>query len=244
MQIKFNDVSFRYDKNRPVLNNISFEIDKNEPVGLIGANGAGKSTLLKLMVGLAEGYDGDIYIDGMEPVKKNLPEIRRKTGYVFQDSDSQLFMPDVYSETAFALRNYGISEDEADRRINEVLDKLGIMHLKDRQIYKLSGGEKKIVSLAVVMAMDAEIMLMDEPTIALDPGNRRKLINILNKYDGLKIIASHDLDMIMETCRRTILISEGRIAADGKTEKTLTDKKLLEQAGLELPICMQNLKFL
>ena len=116
----------------------------------------------------------------------------------------------------------------------------GIEYLKDRQIYKMSGGEKKLVSIATILSMIPDIMLMDEPSIALDPKNRRNLIHILNSFDHLKIIASHDLDMILDTCERTILMADGRIIADGKTEEILTNKELLEEYSLELPLCLQR----
>ena len=116
----------------------------------------------------------------------------------------------------------------------------GITHLKDKQIFKMSGGEKKLVSIATILSMTPDIILMDEPSIALDPRNRRNLIHILNSFDHLKIIASHDLDMILETCNRTILMADGKIICDGPTKEILTDKILLEENGLELPMCMQH----
>lgn len=240
MKIKLKNVSFRYDKDSIVLDNINFGVNEGESVGLIGANGVGKSTLLKLLVGLNEGYTGEITVDGVDVQRKNYASIREKIGYVFQDSDSQLFMPTVYEDIAFAPRNYGLGNDEVEKRVESALNQVNIQHLKDKQIYKLSGGEKKIVSIATILSMLPEIILMDEPSIALDPKNRRNLINILNGLNQVKIIASHDLDMIMDTCKRTILLSEGRIAADGATKDILTDKGLLENNGLELPLCMQR----
>lgn len=234
-------VNYSYEKSIPVLKDITFSAYENESIGIIGANGVGKSTLLKLMVGLYLDYEGSIRVEEMPVIKEMLPKIREKIGYVFQDSDSQLFMSTVYEDVAFAPRNYGLSEDEVEKRVNHALNMIHIGHLRDKQIYKMSGGEKKMVSIATILAMTPDIILMDEPSIALDPGNRRNLISILNQFDHLKIIASHDLDLILETCDRVILMSDGEIVRDGDTRKILSDRELLEVNGLELPFCMQGI---
>lgn len=176
------------------------------------------------------------------PVKKGtLPQIREKIGYVFQDSDSQLFMSTAFEDIAFAPRNYGLPEDEVEKRVAHALSVAGISHLRDKQIFKMSGGEKKLVSIATILSMTPDIILMDEPSIALDPRNRRNLIRILNSFEHLKIIASHDLDMILDTCERTIIMSGGEIVCDGPTKEVLTDRALLEENGLELPLCMSRI---
>ena len=239
ISIHVRDVSFSYEQGTEILKHRSCDVCKRESVGLIGANGAGKSTLLKLLVGLNPVDSGTIQI-GEYPVKKQyLPQIRAKLGYVFQDSDSQLFMSTVYEDIAFAPRNYGLSPEEINQRVNQALELTGIGHLRDRQIHRLSGGEKKLVSIATILSMMPEALLMDEPSIALDPRNRRNLIHILNSLGQPKIIASHDLDMILETCSRTILLSGGEIVCDGRTEEILRNRELLEANGLELPLCMQ-----
>lgn len=240
IKIELQDVSFGYEKKQDILQNITFTVTEQESVGLIGANGTGKSTLLKLLVGLNAGYTGSIRIEDIPVQKEMLAKIREKIGYVFQDSDSQLFMSTAYEDIAFAPRNYGLSDMEVNRRVEHALSQVHIEHLKERQIYKMSGGEKKLVSIATVLSMTPDIILMDEPSLALDPKNRRNLIRILNEFSHLKIIASHDLDMILDTCQRTILLSEGKVVADGKTEEILSNQGLLEQNGLELPLCMQR----
>ncbi len=240
ISIHVEDVSFSYEQGTEILKQLSFDVCKQESVGLIGANGAGKSTLLKLLVGLYPTDSGAIRIGEYPLEKQYLPQIRAKLGYVFQDSDSQLFMSTVYEDIAFAPRNYGLSPEETDERVNRALELTGIAHLRDRQIHRLSGGEKKLVSIATILSMMPEALLMDEPSIALDPRNRRNLIHILNSLDQPKIIASHDLDMILETCSRTILLSDGRIVCDGPTEEILRDRELLEANRLELPLCMQS----
>ena len=156
--------------------------------------------------------------------------------YVFQDSDSQLFLSTIYEDVAFAPRNYGLSPKEVEERVNAALQAVHIEDIKNKPIYKLSGGQKKLASIATILSMKPELILLDEPSVALDPKNRRNLIHILNELDVLKIIASHDLDFIYDTCERTILLADGKIVKEGKTEEILLNKELLEQNGLELPL--------
>ena len=234
--IEFRNVNFAYEKGHEVLHDMSFHIEKGESVGLIGANGAGKSTIMKLLLGLLEG-DGKVLIDGIEVKKETLSDIRAKLGFVLQNSDNQMFMPTVYEDMIFGPLNYGLPRDEADRRVDEVLRRLGLEYLKHRYNHKISGGEKRMGAIATILAMEPEAILMDEPTSALDPFNRRLVINTIKELGQTKLIASHDLDMILDTCDRVILISGGRIAADGDAKKILTDKELLEANRMELPFC-------
>lgn len=235
-RIKIEHLNFSYRGFKEVLTDINLEISVGETIGIIGENGAGKSTLLKLIVGLLSDYSGKIEIDKVEVKKSTLSDIRKKIGYVFQDSDSQLFMSNVYDDIAFAPQNYGYSEEETEKYVEKAMKTVKIEDLKNRMIYQLSGGQKKLVSLAAVLSIEPEIILLDEPSAALDPKNRRNLINILNSIKGIKVIASHDLDMILDTCDRTILISKGKIIKEGNTENILSDKNLLEENGLELPL--------
>lgn len=236
--LDLQEVSFGYEKDRLILKKISLEAGAADAIGLAGANGVGKSTLLKLLVGLHTGYTGSIKVDGIPVEKDTLPQVRGKIGYVFQDSDSQLFMSTAYEDIAFAPRNYGMDEEEVERRVSRALAMTGIEHLREKQIYKMSGGEKKLVSIATILSMTPQIILMDEPSVALDPKNRRNLIHILNSFQCLKIIASHDLDFILDTCGRTVLLSDGEIVRDGDTREILSDGELLERYGLELPLSM------
>ena len=240
IRIDVENVSFEYETGKRILKDVSFHAGEGDSIGLIGANGVGKSKLLKMLVGLNLQFTGSIRVENIPVEKNTLSEIRSRIGYVFQDSDSQLFMNTVYEDVAFAPRNYGMSEPEVKRRVEEALRLTGIEYLENRQIYKMSGGEKKLVSIATILSMTPDIILMDEPSIALDPKNRRNLIHILNSFEHLKIIASHDLDMILDTCERTILMGEGTIVADGKTEEILRDRELLEKYNLELPLCLQR----
>ena len=233
--IEFQNVAFSYGE-APVGENLSFSIKKGENVGLIGANGAGKSTIMKLMLGLISG-SGEIKVDGLPMNKENLAEIRRKIGFVLQDSDNQMFMPTVYEDMIFGPLNYGLSREEVDRRVDEVLGRLGLEYLKNRYNHKISGGEKRMAAIATILAMEPEAILMDEPTSALDPYNRRIVINTIKGLPQPRLIASHDLHMILDPCGRVILISEGRIAADGPAREILTDRELLEANRMELPFC-------
>jgi len=233
--IEFKDVSFAYEKDKYVLRDMSFEIGSGESVGLIGANGAGKSTIMKLLLGLVQG-EGSILVDGIEVKKETLGEIRSKLGFVLQNSDNQMFMPTVYEDMSFGPLNYGLGREETDRRVDEVLASLHLEDLKYRYNHKISGGEKRMAAIATVLAMQPDAILMDEPTSALDPYNRRIVINTIRELSQTKIITSHDLDMILETCGRVILISEGRIVADGPAEEILSDKELLEANRMELPL--------
>ena len=236
--IEFRHVDFSYEKDRPVLRDLSFRIEKGESVGLIGANGAGKSTVMKLLLGLLTPSSGEILVDGVRVEKKTLPEIRRKLGFVLQNSDNQMFMPTVYEDMIFAPLNYGLSREEAERRVDAVLEKLGLQELKHRHNHRISGGEKRMAAIATILAMEPEAVLMDEPSSALDPYNRRLVINTIRELRQTKLITSHDLDMILDTCERVILLDRGRIVADGPAERLLRDRELLEAHRMELPFCL------
>ena len=237
-EIRVEQLSYAYDGNREVLSDVSFSVEPSETIGLIGANGAGKSTLLKILVGLLGKYRGQAEMGGLPVEKKHLRQIRAKTGYVFQDSESQLFLSTVYEDVAFGPRNYGYDEEEVDRRVMAALEQVHIGYLKDRQIYRMSGGQKKLAAIATVLSLTPEIILLDEPSIALDPTNRKNLIQIIGEMGGTKIIASHDLDMILDTCERTILLAGGKIIREGRTEDILTDEAVLTANGLELPLSL------
>ena len=237
--IEFKNVSFAYEADNYVLKDVSFKIEEGESVGLIGANGAGKSTIMKLVLGLLMPTTGAVLIDGDEVSSSSLADIRRKLGFVLQNSDNQMFMPTVYEDMIFAPLNYMLSREETDARVDEVLKKLGIEELKHKYNHKISGGEKRMAAIATILAMKPEAVLMDEPTSALDPYNRRIIINAIKEMPETKLIASHDLDMILDTCERVILISRGEIARDGRAGEVLSDKVLLEANRMELPLSMQ-----
>ena len=237
--IAFQNVSFSYDGTVPVVEDLSFSISSGESVGLIGANGAGKSTIMKLMLGLLTGQ-GKIFVGDLEMNKQNLPKIRQTVGFVLQDSDNQMFMPTVYEDMIFGPRNYGLTKEQAEARVDRVLNQLGLAELKHRYNHKISRGEKRMAAIATILAMEPEVILMDEPSTALDPVNRRTVINTIHQLPQTKLIASHDLDMILDTCQRVILLSRGKIVADGSADAILRDRALLEANRMELPFCLQG----
>ncbi|MBQ0005518.1 MAG: ABC transporter ATP-binding protein [Clostridiales bacterium] len=238
--LDFNNVTYSYPGGEPALNGISFHISDGEQIGLIGANGAGKSTLMKAALGLI-GVQGTITACGLQMNKQNLSQIRKHLGYVLQNSDNQMFMPTVIEDMIFGPVNYGMSREEAEKVADKTLAQLGMEHLRDRHNHRMSGGEKRMAAIATILAMEPKLMLMDEPSAALDPRNRRILIDMLNQLPVTKIIASHDLDMILETCDRVILINDGQIVADGDTLTVLSNKTLLENNNLELPFCLAGI---
>ncbi|MGN1033455.1 MAG: energy-coupling factor ABC transporter ATP-binding protein, partial [Intestinibacter sp.] len=214
-----------------------------ESLGIVGANGAGKSTLLLQLTGINYPSKGKIEVNSMEINKKNLAQIRKDIGFVFQNPEDQLFTTSIYEDVAFGPKNYKLSKEDVDKRVNEALEKVGILDLKDRAPYRLSGGQQNLAAIATAISMEPSILIMDEPTAALDPKARRRLINLLNSFEYTKIIASHDLDMILDTCKRTIVIKDGQIAADGNTEDILLNEKLMDECNLELPLSCQKRDF-
>ncbi|MCL1818176.1 MAG: energy-coupling factor ABC transporter ATP-binding protein [Spirochaetaceae bacterium] len=231
--IRAENLSISYvPGENPALRSVSLCVEKAERVALIGANGAGKSTLLLALVGILPPAAGSASVCGLAVEKKNLRLLRQKAAFVFQNPDDQLFMPTVYEDIAFGPRNYGVSENLIKERAMMILEELGIAHLAGRLAGKLSGGEKRLAALAGVLVMEPEILLLDEPSSFLDPRARRRLIRILRGLGQTLIIATHDLDLAREVCGRTILLQEGRIAADAQTPRILRDARLLQECGL------------
>ena len=237
--IRLERVSFSYEKKVPVLEDISFSLGAGERVGLIGANGAGKSTLMKILLGLLEAQ-GEVMAGGVKVCRNNLAKVRKKVGFVLQTSDNQMFMPTVYEDMIFGPLNYGMDKGELEERIDQILAKLDISTLKYRHNHKLSGGEKRMAAIATILAMEPEVIVMDEPTASLDPYHRRRVIRVLNTLPQTMLIASHDLDMIWETCQRVILLGRGHVVAEGDAKEILADRALLEANRLELPYGLQG----
>jgi cobalt/nickel transport system ATP-binding protein len=172
--------------------------------------------------------------------KKTLETIRKKVGIVFQNSEDQLFMPTVYDDVAFGPLNLNIPVDEVAPLVDHALEQVGALHLKDRPPYKLSAGEKRLAAIATVLPVFPEILIMDEPTSNLDPFARRTIIRLLKTFHHTKVIATHDLDMALEVCERTIILKQGKIAADGPTDTLFKDRNLLAASHLEQPRSMQS----
>lgn len=235
--IVFNNVSFSYEPGCPVLDGMSFSVAEGESVGVIGANGMGKSTMLKVLLGLLP-HEGEVLVKGVPVGKSTLAQIRKTLGFVLQSSDNQMFMPTVYDDMMFGLLNGGMSKQDAEARVAEVLETLGLTKLKNKYNHKISGGEKRMAAIATVLAMQPEAIIMDEPSVSLDPYNRRAVINVINTLPQTKLIASHDLEMIRETCTRVLLIGNGKVAASGATDEILGNAQLLEQYRLEVPVSL------
>ena len=238
--VEFQGVHFRYPDGTAALNGISLRITHGESVGIVGANGSGKSTLLMHMNGYLLPQGGAITIGDFLLDKKTRPEIRKKVGLIFQNPDEQLFMPTVFDDVAFGPLNLGLSQERVGDQVTAALKTVGCLHLKDKPPHHLSGGQKSAVAVASVIAMQPDILVMDEPASHLDPKSRRALINLLRHFHHTKIIASHDLDLILDTCGRCIIIKEGKVVADGKSGDVLSDSQLLEENNLELPLSLQQ----
>lgn len=239
-KLEVKDLHFAYPDGHKAINGISFTIHHGESVGIIGANGAGKSTLLMLIMGILFPSHGEVIVGDVHVTQKTLPLIRQSLGMVFQDPDDQLFMTTVYDDVAFGPRNYRLDEKEVEARVLKALETVGILHLKDRAPFKLSGGEKRAAAIASVLSMHPDFLIMDEPTSGLDPKSRRRVMALLRSFKHSRIITGHDLDMVFELCDRTIIIKDGEIAADGNTREVLTDARLLDECGLEMPFSLQN----
>lgn len=230
--IKISNLNFTYPDGKQVLNDINLNVYENESVGIIGPNGAGKTTLLLHLLGILRG-EGEINILGMSMNNGNLKKIRSKISLVFQDPDDQLFTPTVFDDIAFGPLNLGHPRDLIGEKVKESLNKVGMSGFEERFPHHLSFGEKKRISIATVLAMEVEILLLDEPSSNLDPKARRQLINLLNNLKITKIIAAHDLKLVLEICKRVILLDEGKIVAGGNTEDILNNKSLMEKYGFD-----------
>lgn len=238
--VEFKNVSFRYPDGTPALQEVSFRMTHGESVGVIGANGAGKSTLLLHMNGYLLPTSGTINIGDLYLTGKTRQDIRRKVGIVFQNPDDQLFMPTVYEDVAFGPFNLGLDEEAVRQRVEAALNLVNGLDLQHKPPHHLSCGQKAAVAIASVLAMEPDILAMDEPAANLDPRSRRLLINLLKSFRHSKMIASHDLDLILDVCHRCIVIREGRVVADGVSRDILSNQALMEANNLELPLSLQR----
>ncbi len=238
--ISVRELGFSYPDGTPALKSVSFEIGHGESVAIVGANGAGKSTLLMHLNGILTPSRGTVRVGDVPVSKETLADIRKAVGFVFQNSDDQLFMPTVYEDVAFGPMNLGLPQEDVESRALDALNRVGAAKLKDRPPYRLSGGEKRSVAIATVLSMCPNVLVLDEPSSNLDPLTRRRLIELLATFEHTKIIATHDLDLALDLCSRTIVISEGAVASDGPTREVFEDADLLEACHLERPLVMQG----
>ena len=216
--ISFKDVRFSYPDGHEALRGVSFRITHGEKVALLGLNGAGKFTLLLHTNGLLLPSSGEVNVGDVPVCKKTLKIVRRSVGMVFQNPDDQLFMPTVAEDVAFGPRNMELPEEEIERRVASALDSVGCGALRDKSPAHLSGGQKRSVSIATVLAMEPDILVMDEPTAGLDYVARRQVMDIVSVFDHTCLIATHDIDLARELCPRSLLLDNGEITADGDTE--------------------------
>lgn len=228
-------VEFAYPDGRVALHGVDLAVEAGERVAILGPNGAGKTTLALHLNGIHEPRTGSVTIGDLQVKTANLPEIRRRVGLVFQDSNDQLFMPDVGEDVAFGPANLGVSGLELEERVTDALNAVGGADLLRRPSHHLSGGERRRAALATVLAMDPDVLVFDEPSSDLDGAGRRELVSTLAPLDMTQLVITHDLPLALELCPRSVIMRAGRVVADGATRELLMDSDLLEENRLELP---------
>ena len=234
--IHVHDLSFVYPAGQTALTQFSLNVSPGESVGLVGPNGAGKTTLFLCLSGVLLPTSGDLSVCGLH--LRDAGERRQvpgKLGIVFQNSDDQLFNATVFDDVAFGPLNLGLPEEAVRQRVKTALHQVGLDGFEERVPFHLSGGEKRRVALAGILAMQPEVLLLDEPSSHLDPRGRRKLIKLVHQLPNTKLIASHDLELIVATCERAVVLDRGQIVGDGPVRRVLADKSLMEAHGLEVP---------
>jgi len=240
MIIRVRNLEYTYPDGTKALKGIDLDIFRGESVGLIGPNGAGKSTFLLHLNGILKGRQGWVEVLGMKVEEKNLIKIRRKVAIVFQQPDDQLFMPTVFDDVAFGPINAGYPQEKVREKVRKALKEVDMEDCEKRCSHHLSFGEKKRISLATVLSMQPEILILDEPASNLDPRARRHLIELLKNLNLTKIVAGHDLELILDICPRVVLLDEGKMVANGRASKVLKNKSLMESHGLEVPLSLKH----
>ena len=232
--LQVHDLHFSYHDGLAALRGVSFEMCQGEKVALVGPNGAGKSTLMLHLNGILSGH-GTVTVGGDPLTRDNLPAIRAMVGLVFQNPDDQLFSPTVFEDVAFGPLHMGLPLDEIESRVKSALEAVRMSNFRDRLSHHLSVGEKKRIAIATVLSMDPQILVLDEPSAGLDPRARRTLINLLRELPITMLVSTHDMKLVQELFPRTIIMDEGQVVADGKTQDILQNEKLLTAHGLEKP---------
>ncbi len=237
--LEVRGLAYAYPDGHQALFGVDLHVHAGERVALLGPNGAGKTTLvlhLNGILGAGAGQGaGSVTVSGLPVEKAHLAEIRRRVGIVFQDPDDQLFMGSVRADVAFGPRNLGVKGAELDRKVMHALDQVGMADFADRPPHHLSFGQRRRVAVATVLAMDPEILVLDEPSSNLDPASRRELADILRSLDVTVLMVTHDLPYALELCPRAVVLSDGHVVADAPTYDVLTDAPLMAAHRLELP---------
>jgi len=233
--LEVQGLAFAYPDGHQALFGVDLRIDRGERVALLGPNGAGKTTLVLHLNGILTAGAGLVQVGGLPVDAKNLREIRRRVGIVFQDPDDQLFMPSVRDDVAFGPRNLGLTPAEVDARVTRALSQVGLLELADRPPYHLSFGQRRRAAVATVLAMEPEILVLDEPSSNLDPAARRELAELIESLEVTVLMVTHDLPYAMQLCERSVILSGGVLVADGPTATILGDADLLAAHRLELP---------
>lgn len=234
-------LGYAYPGGHVALRHVDLTVATGERVAVLGPNGSGKSTLVLHLNGILTPTTGHVVVDGMAVEGANLPEVRRRVGLVFQDPDDQLFMPTVRQDVAFGPANLGLRGDELATRVDEALLAVGLRDAADRAPHHLSLGQRRRVALATVLAMRPSILVFDEPSANLDPAARRDLADLVTELGLTTLVVTHDLLYAAELCRRSVILDDGRIVADGPTDTILRDTELLAAHRLELPRAAQLL---
>jgi cobalt/nickel transport system ATP-binding protein len=234
--VRVHALTHRYPDGRLALEGVSFTLTAGERVALVGPNGAGKTTLFLRLCGVLTGKGGEVTVCGRDPADaKQRKELPARVGVVFQNPDDQLFSATVLEDVAFGPLNMGATTDEARATATAALAGVGLSGCEERSPHKLSGGEKRRAALAGVLAMNPAVLLLDEPSMFLDPRGRRELIRTVCDLPGTLLIATHDLDLVLDCCPRTIVLDGGKLAADGPTNELLANEQLMTTHGLEVP---------
>jgi len=233
--IELEGVSFSYPDGRKVLKGLSLAVSAGERVAILGPNGAGKTTLALHLNGILQLQQGRITVGGLEVNGANMAEVRRRVGLVFQNPDDQLFMPTVGQDVGFGPANLGLTAAEQAQRVGDALDKVNAADFVDRTPHHLSTGEKRRISVATVLSMRPKVLVLDEPTSGLDPLGKRELVELLQTLEPAQLVITHDLPFALELCSRSVIMSGGKLVADGPTANILADRDLLSRHRLELP---------
>ena len=228
-------LAFAYPDGHQALFGVDLHVHRGERVALLGPNGAGKTTLVLHLNGILTAGAGSVAVSGLPVTKQHIPEIRRRVGIVFQDPDDQLFMGTVRQDVGFGPANLGLTGAALDERVQRALDQVGMADYADRPPHHLSFGQRRRVAVATVLAMEPEILVLDEPSSNLDPASRRELADILRSLDVTVLMVTHDLPYALELCPRAVVLSDGSVVADGATYDVLTDDALMTAHRLELP---------